>query len=179
MYPFGLASKHLESCLQPVSVHLSACWTSAYRCISPSICLPAPPARLLCSPRCLCVSGLLLAGDKQACWQPKAICHSGPLCSALPPVSCLLPGLSQSAVSHEAPRSQKKKKKKNTTRDREDKQIKTFPAKRKKKALAKGWRRQPSCDRRTQFQQRLLEAVYAMLENCEEQLVRVHGGVSH
>lgn len=56
VYPFGLASKHLESCLQPVSVHLSACWTSAYRCISPSICLPAPPARLLCSPRSLCVS---------------------------------------------------------------------------------------------------------------------------
>lgn len=47
------------------------------------------PHLLVCSaafqPVCL---WLLRAGDKRASWQPEAICHPGPFCSA--PVRCLL-----------------------------------------------------------------------------------------
>lgn len=81
-------------CFQPLNTYrvclyicLCAFWTSAYRSISPCICLPPPPARLLWAFQPVCL-GLLLAGDKRASWQPEAICHPGPFCSA--PVRCLL-----------------------------------------------------------------------------------------
>lgn len=81
-------------CFQPLNTYrvclyicLCAFWTSAYRSISPCICLPPPPACLLWAFQPVCL-GLLLAGDKRASWQPEAICHPGPFCSA--PVRCLL-----------------------------------------------------------------------------------------
>lgn len=83
--------------LQPLSAYRAVCSLCLYICLL-SGCLPigalvrlsvCRPHLLVCSaafqPVCL---GLLLAGDKQASWQPEAICHFGLFCSA--PVSCLL-----------------------------------------------------------------------------------------
>lgn len=83
--------------LQPPSAYRAVCSLCLYICLLAgrlpinalvrlSVCRPH---LLVCSaafqPVCL---GLLLAGDKQASWQPEAICHFGLFCSA--PVSCLL-----------------------------------------------------------------------------------------
>lgn len=83
--------------LQPLSAYRAVCSLCLYICLLSgrlpidalvrlSVC---HPHLLVCSaafqPVCL---GLLLAGDKQASWQPEAICHFGLFCSA--PVSCLL-----------------------------------------------------------------------------------------
>lgn len=77
--------------LWPLNAYRTVCRLRLYICLLPgrlpidalvrlSVCRPH---LLVCSaafqPVCL---GLLLAGDKRGCWQPEAICHSDPFCSA-------------------------------------------------------------------------------------------------
>ena len=81
------ASEHLQSCLY---ICLHVCLLSGRLPIEALVRLSVCRPHLLVfsaalQPVCL---RLLLSGDKRASWQPEAICHPGPFCSA--PVRCLL-----------------------------------------------------------------------------------------